>query len=262
LIAHSAFCPGETALDVEGVLQQAILKRGLPGKLVIDNGAAYRAKSLQGICARLSIPVVYCRPYRPESKGKLERWHRVVRAQFISELTSQHLQDLNSINAYLWAWVEQAYHRRPHGALAGLSPLQRWQQDLESMRSLGPFAANLDEIFYHRESRKVRRDGTLSLWGQFFEVPYELSGRTIQAVINPHVKAVVGLESLDGKPLGQATPLDRLANNTRRRRRPSMAETPEPMVSDPQFNAVEQAYQRYNDQLSLNWPSGEDGKEE
>ncbi|MGC0614592.1 integrase catalytic domain-containing protein, partial [Escherichia coli] len=55
LIAHSAFCLGETALDVEGVLKQAILKRGLPNKLLIDNGAAYRAESLQGICAHLDI---------------------------------------------------------------------------------------------------------------------------------------------------------------------------------------------------------------
>lgn len=40
LIAHSAFCTGETALDIEGVLKQAVLKRGLPRKLVVDNGAA------------------------------------------------------------------------------------------------------------------------------------------------------------------------------------------------------------------------------
>jgi len=70
LIAHSAFCPGETALDIEAVLKQALLKRGLPLKLVIDNGSAYRAKTLQGICARLGIHLVYCRPYAPEGKGK------------------------------------------------------------------------------------------------------------------------------------------------------------------------------------------------
>jgi putative transposase len=55
LIPHSAFCPGESALDIEGVLKQAVLKRGRPTRLVIDNGAAYRAKTLQGICARLDI---------------------------------------------------------------------------------------------------------------------------------------------------------------------------------------------------------------
>ena len=57
---------GESALDIEGVLKQALLKRGVPIKLVVDNGAAYRAHTLQGICARLGIHLVYCRPYAPE----------------------------------------------------------------------------------------------------------------------------------------------------------------------------------------------------
>jgi transposase InsO family protein len=72
LIAHSAFCTGETALDIEGVLKQAVLKRGLPRKLVVDHGAAYRAATLQGICARLAIRLVYCRPYAPEGYVPVE----------------------------------------------------------------------------------------------------------------------------------------------------------------------------------------------
>ena len=43
LITHSAFCLGETAQDIEGVLKQALLRRGRPVKLVVDNGPAYRA---------------------------------------------------------------------------------------------------------------------------------------------------------------------------------------------------------------------------
>src|SRR3546814_728183 len=74
LITHSAFCLGETALDIEGVLKQALLKRGVCRKLVVDNGAAYRAQTLQGICVRLGVQLIYCRPYAPEGKGKLERW--------------------------------------------------------------------------------------------------------------------------------------------------------------------------------------------
>jgi putative transposase len=68
LVAHSAFCLGETALDIEGVLKQALLRRGVPIKLVVDNGAAYRAHTLQGICARLGIHLIFCRPYAPEGK--------------------------------------------------------------------------------------------------------------------------------------------------------------------------------------------------
>ena len=85
LLAHSAFCPGETALDIEGVLKQAILKRGIPLKLVVDHGAAYRAHTLQGLCARLGILLIYCRPYAPEGKGKLERWHRTCREMCIRD---------------------------------------------------------------------------------------------------------------------------------------------------------------------------------
>jgi len=68
LVAHSAFCLGETALDIEGVLKQALLRRGVPIKLVVDNGAAYRAHTLQGLCARLGIHLIFCRPYAPEGK--------------------------------------------------------------------------------------------------------------------------------------------------------------------------------------------------
>ena len=89
LVAHSAFCLGETALDIEGVLKQAVLKRGVPSKLVVDNGSAYRAHTLQGICARLGIHLIHCRPYAPKGKGKLERWHRTFRDQFLSELDEQ-----------------------------------------------------------------------------------------------------------------------------------------------------------------------------
>src|SRR3546814_2779578 len=72
LITHSAFCLGETALDIEGVLKQALLKRGVCRKLVVDNGAAYRAQTLQGICVRLGVQLIYCRPYAPEGKGRSE----------------------------------------------------------------------------------------------------------------------------------------------------------------------------------------------
>jgi transposase InsO family protein len=252
LIAHSAFCTGETALDIEGVLKQAVLKRGLPRKLVVDNGGAYRATTLQGICARLDIHLIYCRPYAPEGKGKLERWHRTFRDHFLAELDASRLNDLDDLNARVWAWIEQVYHRRPHGGLDGQTPLERYQQDLPNLRLLGQKAARLDELFLHRLSRKVRRDGTVSYQGRNFEVPYELSGKTVQLVVDPHTETVVGVEDAAGKSLGAATPLDATANACRRRRRPdpneggSVVSPPVPGGSSP--NGVELAYGHYYDQ--------------
>jgi len=242
LITHSAFRPGETALDIEAVLKQAVLKRGLPVKLVIDNGPAYRAKTLQGICARLGVHLVYCRPYAPQGKGKLERWHRTFRAQFLSELDTSRLRDPGDLNARLWAWLDQVYHRTAHSGLEGGTPLARYQQDLARVRTLGATAARLDELFYHRVERKVRNDATVSYQGSRFEVPYALSGKPVVLVVDPHREQVVGVEDDDGHPLGAATPLDALANVHRRRRKPRPAAAPRNARGE---NEVELAYRQY-----------------
>lgn len=242
LLAHSAFCPGETALDIEGVLKQAVLKRGLPMKLVIDNGAAYRAGSLKGICARLGIHMIFCRPYAPEGKGKLERWHRTFRNQFLSELDVSRIHDLNDLNTRLWAWIEQVYHRRMHTSLNGLTPLARYQQDLARIRMLGTKALKLDELFYHRVSRKVRRDGTVAWNGNRFEVDYMLAGKRVQLVIDPHAGEALRVENDEGEVLSMVILLDMQANCHRSRRRPEPVEVTEDKAME--TNLVEMALEQ------------------
>lgn len=220
LIVHSAFCLAEGALQIEGVLKQGVLKRGLPSKLIVDNGPAYCAKTMHAICARLGIHLIHCRPYSPESKGKLERYHRTLRAAFLSELTT-HVIELEDLNARLWAWLEEIYHKTPHAGLLGQTPLDRYQQDLPHIRTLGSRAAQLDAIFQHRVQRHVRKDGTVSYWGRRFEVPYELAGKTTWLIVDPHTHIVIGVEDDDGKALGAATPLDMLANRHRTRHKPA-----------------------------------------
>ena len=244
LVAHSAFCLGETALDIEGVLKQALLRRGVPIKIIVDNGAAYRATTLQGLCVRLGIHLIFCRPYAPEGKGKLERWHRTLRDQFLSELDERRINDLDDLNARLWAWLEQVYHQTPHAGLAGLTPLARYQRDLPRIRSLGTKAAQLDALFLHRVARFVRKDGTVSYLGQRFEVPYELSGKTVRLVVDPHAQRVVGVEDEAGVSLGAATPLDQLANIQRVRRKPEPV--PQSMAPRSGPNLVELAHAQYH----------------
>ena len=248
LAAHSAFRLGETALDIEVVLKQALLKRGRPRKLVVDNGAAYRALSLQGICARLEIHLVYCRPYAPEGKGKLERWHRTVRAQFLTEVDFQNLS-LDDINSRLWAWVEQSYHRNGHDGLDGLTPLARYQQDLSRVRPLGEYAATIDQLFYHRQGRKVRKDGTVSYGGRIYEVPYELSGQSVYVLVDPHSETVAGVEDGQGTSLGPVTPLDPVANSHRARAKPGNDTSPKPAPAT-ELNPVESAYRRHYGDLT------------
>ena len=250
LVAHSAFCLGETALDIEGVLKQALLRRGVPIKIIVDNGAAYRATTLQGLCVRLGIHLIFCRPYAPEGKGKLERWHRTLRDQFLSELDERRINDLDDLNARLWSWLEQVYHHTAHAGLAGLTPLARYQRDLPRIRSLGAMAAQLDALFLHRVQRFVRKDGTVSYLGQRFEVPYELSGKTALLVVDPHAQRVVGVENEAGASLGAATPLDQLANIQRVRRKPEPV--PEALTPHSGPNLVELAHAQYHGHHGVN----------
>lgn len=254
LITHSAFCFGETALDIEGVLKQALLKRGIPRKLIIDNGAAYRAKTLQMICAQLGIRLIYCPPYEPEGKGKLERWHRMFREQFLSELILDNINTIDELNARLWAWLEQVYHQRPHSSLAGkMTPITRWRNDLIHVRPLGVYANSIDHYFYHRIKRQVKKDGTVTWEGVRFEVPYELVGNTVNLVIDPHEKCAVHVESLQGAYLGATHPLNKLGNCYRQRQRPKPPLTPAASVKENSQNAnvVELAHQAYKEQLVI-----------
>ena len=84
--------------------------------------------------------------------------------------------------------------------------------------------------------------------GQRFEVPYELAGKTISLVVDPHTEQAVLVENDQGERQGEATPLDVVANVNRRRRKPdkvidtgqqqSQMNTQEP-------NLVEIAHQQY-----------------
>ncbi len=246
LICHSAFCLDETNLSIEGVLKQALLKRGLPKKLVVDNGSAYKAQSLQQICARIKVQLIYCRPYEPEGKAKLERWHRTFREQFLTELALSQADSLDALNARLWVWVEQVYHRNSHSGLAHKTPLACWQADLTKVQPLGELARKLDTYFYHRVKRYVRKDGTLSYAGNLFEVPYEQVGSHVYLVVDPQQKCAKWIESLDYKYLGPIYPLDKIANNHRGRQRPSLSdETTKDAASfiDVTFEKAQQYYE-------------------
>jgi len=247
MIVHSAFCLGETALDVEGVLKQAILKRGLPNKLLIDNGAAYRAHSLQTICAFLDIRLVYCKPYEPEAKGKLERFHRTFRQQFLDELDVSKIKDLDDLNARLWVWCESVYHTRPHAGLDGKSPIERWQQELVHVRHLSPkLIERLDDTFLHRVQRRVKKDGSVSWEGKLYEVHHEQAGETITLVVDPHRHVAVRAETAFGDRLNIAV-LDPKANLNRKRQRPHAEFSPK----QPSSSAVEASYDDYVKNLSL-----------
>jgi len=100
-----------------------------------------------------------------------------------------------------------------------MTPLARYQRDLGRIRTLGARATQLDALFHHRIARFVRKDGTASFLGRRFELPYELAGKTVRLVVDPHAQRVLGVEDDQGRRLGEATPLDEIGNAHRARRK-------------------------------------------
>ncbi|MFZ4580481.1 MAG: DDE-type integrase/transposase/recombinase [Myxococcota bacterium] len=191
VVCHAAFCWSERLIDFLPVFRQALLKRGVPDRLFVDNGAAYASTHLSVICASLRIALIHARPFHPQAKGKIERFHRTLRGQLLSQLDLERVVEqggLQALNVRLWAWLEGEYHRTPHRGLAGddqtghPTPLDRWLLNAESLRSAPP---DLDEHFLVRQERLVRRDRTAHLNGQLFEAPAEYVDRRVELRYDP-----------------------------------------------------------------------------
>jgi len=106
VIPYAAFALEENTAAFLPVLKQAILRRGLPQRLYVDNGANYRSQHLALVCAKLGLALIHARPYRPQGKGKIEHWFKSVRAQLLTRLGAEDTRSLQALNRRLWAWVE------------------------------------------------------------------------------------------------------------------------------------------------------------
>jgi putative transposase len=96
VVPYAAFTLAEHTAAFLPVFKQAILRRGLPARLYVDNGANYRSHHLALVCAKLGITLIHARPYRPQGKGKIERWFKTVRGQLLTRLTGEDTASLSA----------------------------------------------------------------------------------------------------------------------------------------------------------------------
>ena len=208
LIPHAQFYPNQGLDSFLDCLRQAVAARGLPSRLYMDNAKIYRSPQLARIAASLGILIVHTPPYQPEGRGKIERFFRTVREQFLAPLRAPSLDSLSSLNEHFWHWLD-GYHRTEHGATQ-TTPLLRWQRDIDQVRLLAP-AIELRRVFLHRVDRVVRRDSTFALRNRFFEAPPHLAGKRIEARFDPLDLDCVEIHS-EGKFECQTRPVDAIAN--------------------------------------------------
>jgi putative transposase len=225
LIPHAQFYPDQGLDTFLDCLRQAVAARGLPVRLYVDNAKVFRSPQLARIAASIGILIIHTPPYQPEGRGKIERFFRSVREQFLANLDRHPTLTLEDLNQRLGAWIDNAYHATEHSAL-GTTPLLRWQRDIERVRQLPP-ATDLPRLFFHRLDRLVRRDSTFLLGNRFYEAPPDLAGHTIEVRFDPLDPTSVEIY-FQGQPQGTARLVDPVVNAQLPSAKPSKAAEPEP----------------------------------
>jgi putative transposase len=200
LVPHGEFYLSESLESFLKAFRDALAARGLPRKLYTDNGPAFRSHHLEHIAARLGIALLHARPYKPQGKGKIERFFRTVRSDFLSGFQGAGLYDLNHAFSL---WLGEVYHQRKH-ASTGQTPFARFTAKMECLRQT---PNDLSEYFRKTARRKVAKDRTVSLDGKMFEAPVALIGKQVSLLYNDedpqHVEIV-----FNGETYGLLTPLD------------------------------------------------------
>jgi putative transposase len=217
LILAGEFHLNEKVGAFEQVLKRALLRRGyVPERLYTDNGAAFVSHHIQWVCAQLGIKLLHTRPGVPEGKGKIERFFRTVREQFLATRWRDGM-NLEELNVAFWEWVEMHYHRHPHQGLEGKSPLEVWiGQAAQLPRRPAVDPQKLESLFRHRAFRLVGRDRVVHLNGQIFEAPAQLISEKVELLYDPKDLSAVEV-FLNGKSFGHLQPLRLEVNRSVRR---------------------------------------------
>lgn len=200
LISYAQFHLSENLANFLQAFRGALTTRGLPRKLYVDNGAAFRSRHLEKVCACLGIALTHTPPYTPQGRGKIERFFRTVRSQMLGGFTGQTLEDLNQA---LTDWVHKNYHQRPHSS-TGQTPLTRFSHHLELIRKP---PLDLEDHFRKEVRRRVNKDRSVSINGRLYEAPTRLIGEQVGLLYHEDQPERVEI-ILSGEPQGFLVPLD------------------------------------------------------
>lgn len=182
-ILHGAFYPTLDSRIIEDAFRNAIQKYGVPDAVYFDNGKQYRTKWMSRTCSKLGTRLIYAKPYAAESKGKVERFNRVVDS-FLGEVALEKPNSLDRLNELFQVWLSECYQNKPHSGLEeNISPETAFRSDKKALRFIVP--DKLANAFLHCETRKVDKSGCISFMDQKYEVGLSFIGRQVDVVYDP-----------------------------------------------------------------------------
>jgi len=125
-LAYTEILPDERKETAAAFLQRAYAWYASHGvtveRVLSDNGSCYRSKMWAATCARLGIVPKRTRPYRPQTNGKVERFHRTLADEWAY---ARPYRTETERRAALPSWLHVYNNHRPHTALGGRPPASR-----------------------------------------------------------------------------------------------------------------------------------------
>jgi len=212
---------GEDTVRLEAALRRGLESRGIPKRCFVDNGSAFTSAPFHRTLAVLGIAITHSKPGQPASRGKIERFFRTVRTQFLVELDARGgASSLDELNELFGAWLEGVYHRTRHSE-TGETPLAR----LMSAKPLHrPTPGELHEAFLWSAQRVADKTGAVSLFGNYYEIDAALAQAKVELVFDPFDLGDIEVR-YQGRPMGKAVPR-RIRHHTHPKARPEPLSAP------------------------------------
>jgi transposase InsO family protein len=199
-----------TAGPVCEALLAALRRHGIPEQILTDNGKVFTGRFgpagssaevlFDRICAENGIRHLLTAPRSPTTTGKVERWHKTIRAEFLRDHDHQHAT-IAGLQAALDGWVNHYNTERPHQALGMRPPIDRFR--LAAAQLDPAVEAVLEPVLVPAErpvvepatpivrlpgvQRWVDQHGLISLAGFRYRVPIVLAGEPVEAVAAEHL---------------------------------------------------------------------------
>jgi transposase InsO family protein len=187
--------PRATARPVCGALAEALRRHGVPEQILTDNGKVFTARFGLGpgpvlfdrICHANGIKHTLTAPYSPTTTGKVERFHKTLRAEFLSVHDRQH-PTVEALQAALDAWVSEYNTERPHQSCGGRPPAERFALADRSLQVVDP---PVEDLLPRSKaaprpagvSRWVDQRGGISLAGFRYPVGATFAGEPVEVVV-------------------------------------------------------------------------------
>lgn len=182
LIVGGQIFYNDNAFNFQRVLKDAIATYGIPHKLYLDNGSAYKNDQLTLICGSVGTLELHTPVRDGASKGKVERNFRTLKNRWLYALDNSQITSLGEFNDELAAYIRK--HNTTIHSATKQTPLDRFLLTKERIRS--PKSLEwLSECFHNRITRKVNNDSCISIDGTYYDAPQQFIGMKVEVRFLP-----------------------------------------------------------------------------